>query len=101
MACEPRDVLWDSVAIRGRERILREVVIWSVTVFLCLTWSVPVIFISTLFSIEAISKLDSHLGEVLEQSEIGHLIFGSFVPTVVLNIFTSVLPIFFDSKYKK
>ncbi|GAA5799830.1 hypothetical protein HPULCUR_005249 [Helicostylum pulchrum] len=97
MACEPRDVLWDSVAIRGRERILREVVIWSVTVFLCLTWSVPVIFISTLFSIEAISKLDSHLGEVLEQSEIGHLIFGSFVPTVVLNIFTSVLPIFFDT----
>ncbi|KAI9270957.1 hypothetical protein EDC94DRAFT_534451 [Helicostylum pulchrum] len=97
MACEPRDVLWDSVAIRGRERILREVIIWSVTVFLCLTWSVPVLAISSLFSIEEISKLDSHLGEVLEQSEIGHLIFGSFVPTVVLNIFTSVLPIFFDT----
>ncbi|KAG2228857.1 hypothetical protein BDF21DRAFT_422864 [Thamnidium elegans] len=97
MACEPRDVLWDSVAIRGRERILREVIIWSVTVFLCLTWSVPVVAISSLFSLQAISRIDSNLADILDQSEIGHLIFGSFVPTVILNIVTSVLPIFFDT----
>lgn len=98
MACEPRDVLWDSVAIRGRERILREVVVWSITVFLCLTWTIPVGTISSLFSLQAIAKIDSNLGDILDQSTIGHLIFGSFVPTIILNIVTSVLPIFFDSK---
>lgn len=99
MAWEPRDVLWDKVSIRGRERVVREIIIWSITVFLCLTWFFPVAAVSSIFSVQSLSKIDPNIARSLEESAIGNLILGTFVPTVILNIFTSVLPIFFDSKF--
>lgn len=98
MACEPRDVLWSAIAIRGRERILREAIIWTITVLICLTWSVPVTAISSLLSIATIKKLNASLGARMESIEAVSLIFGSFIPPLILNIFTSILPLFFDSK---
>ncbi|KAI7906249.1 uncharacterized protein BX663DRAFT_540836 [Cokeromyces recurvatus] len=97
MACEPRDVLWSAIAIRGRERIIREIIIWTITVLLCLTWFIPVGAVSSLLSIDTIKRLNSRLGEKLENNPVTKLVLGSFVPPLILNIFTSVLPIFFDS----
>lgn len=97
MACEPRDVLWSAIAIRGRERILREAIIWTITVLICLTWSVPVTAISSLLSIATIKKLNASLGARMESIEAVSLIFGSFIPPLILNIFTSILPLFFDT----
>ncbi|KAI9482660.1 MAG: hypothetical protein EXX96DRAFT_555188 [Benjaminiella poitrasii] len=97
MACEPRDVLWSSIAIRGRERIIRETIIWTVTVLLCLTWFIPVGTISSLLSIETIKKLNPKLGAKLENNNVAKLVLGSFVPPLILNIFTSILPTFFDT----
>jgi hypothetical protein len=99
MACEPRDVLWSALAIRGRERIIREAIVWTITILLCLTWFIPVGAISSLLSIETIKNLNYTLGLELEGNDIATLIFGSFIPPIVLNIFTSILPLFFDSEF--
>ncbi|KAI8973738.1 hypothetical protein BDF20DRAFT_883871 [Mycotypha africana] len=96
MAYEPRDIIWDSIYIRGRERIIREAIIWTVTVLLCLTWFIPVGAISSLLSIETIMKINPKLGAKLASNKVAKLIFGSFIPPLVLNIFTSILPTFFD-----
>lgn len=98
MACEPRDILWSAIAIRGRERIIREAIVWTITILLCLTWFIPVTAISSLLSIETIKNLNYNLGLELEENDIAILVFGSFVPPLILNIFTSVLPFFLDGK---
>ncbi|KAI8645022.1 hypothetical protein BD408DRAFT_412508 [Parasitella parasitica] len=97
MACEPRDVLWSAIAIRGRERIVRESIIWAITVLICLTWFVPVFGVSALLSIANIKKLNNSLGERMESIPAVALIFNSFIPPLILNIFTSVLPLLFDT----
>lgn len=98
MACEPRDVLWSAISIRGRERVIREVIIWTITVAVCLFWFVPVGAISTLISIPTIKKLNPDLGTRMENIPAVKTIFGTFIPPLVLNIFTSVLPLLFDSE---
>lgn len=97
MACEPRDVLWSAIAIRGRERIIRETIIWTITVVVCLTWFLPVTAISTLMSIPTIAKINPELGARMENIPAVRVIFGTFIPPLVLNIFTSVLPLLFDT----
>ncbi|CAO0792237.1 unnamed protein product [Mucor circinelloides] len=97
MACEPRDVLWSAISIRGRERIIREAIIWSITVVVCLTWSAPVTAISALLSISTIKKINPTLGERMESIPAVRIFFGSFIPPLILNIFTSVLPLIFDA----
>jgi hypothetical protein len=100
MACEPRDILWSAIAIRGRERIVREVIVWAITILICLGWILPVGIVSSLLSIKTIKKLNYNLGLELEENHVAVLVFGSFVPPLILNIFTSVLPLFLDSKYQ-
>ncbi|KAL9547183.1 hypothetical protein MBANPS3_006283 [Mucor bainieri] len=97
MACEPRDVLWSAIAIRGRERIIREAIIWTITVLICLFWFVPVGAISGLMSISTIKRLNPELGARMENIPAVETIFGTFIPPLVLNIFTSVLPLLFDT----
>ncbi|KAK4513964.1 transport between ER and Golgi ATPase protein [Mucor velutinosus] len=97
MACEPRDVLWSAISIRGRERIVREAIIWTITVVVCLFWFIPVGAISTLMSIPTIKKINPELGTRMENIPAVQTIFGTFIPPLVLNIFTSVLPLLFDT----
>ncbi|GAN04213.1 DUF221-domain-containing protein [Mucor ambiguus] len=97
MACEPRDVLWSAISIRGRERVIREAIIWTITVAVCLFWFVPVGAISALMSISTIKKLNPALGTRMENIPAVKTIFGTFIPPLVLNIFTSVLPLLFDA----
>ncbi|OBZ88317.1 Calcium permeable stress-gated cation channel 1 [Choanephora cucurbitarum] len=97
IACEPRDIIWSSIAIRGRERIVREIIVWTITVFLCITWTVPVFAVSSLISVDTIKKVNAAAGQKIADSPVGHLVFASFIPPLILNIFTSTLPLFFDA----
>ncbi|KAI7892182.1 uncharacterized protein EV154DRAFT_441952, partial [Mucor mucedo] len=97
MAWEPRDILWESIGIRGRERVIREIVIWTITVALCLGWAFPVTAISSLLSAQSLGKIDPSITQKIEDSYVASLIFNSFVPTIILNIFTSILPFIFDA----
>lgn len=98
MAYEPRDVLWNAIAMRNTERIIREIIIWTITVTICITWFFPVGAISSLLSIDTIEKLNPGLAESIKNNSAATLILNSFIPPLILNIFTSILPLFFDSK---
>jgi hypothetical protein len=98
MANEPRDVLWHSVAIRGRERIIREVIIWAITIGLVLLWFVPVVFLSSLMSIDMIHKISPTVAEQIEGNTLLNNIISTFIPTILINIVTSILPMIFDGK---
>ncbi|KAG1438034.1 hypothetical protein G6F56_012817 [Rhizopus delemar] len=96
MAYEPRDVLWSSISIRGRERILREIVVWAITVVLIIFWFVPVVLLSSLMSVNMIRKIAPNVADAIQQNAATSNFMTSFVPTVVLNIVTAVLPLIFD-----
>lgn len=97
MACEPRDVLWESLDIRGRERIFREFVIWTITIALVVLWVVPIFGLCTLISSNFIARFNPGLARRIDESELGTMILSSFIPTIIINICTSVLPLFFDA----
>ncbi|KAI8889509.1 DUF221-domain-containing protein, partial [Backusella circina FSU 941] len=97
MAYEPKDILWHSVSIRGRERIVREVIIWSITIVLVCLWFVPVVFLSSLVSIEMIEKIAPSVAARFEDNPVLNNVITSFVPTILINIVTSVLPMIFDA----
>jgi hypothetical protein len=98
MAYEPRDVLWDSISIRGRERVVREAVFWTITVAIAVLWIFPVGGMTTLVKVDFIEKINPGIAARIRGSTFGTLVFSSILPTVILNIFTSVLPLIFDSK---
>ncbi|KAG0947779.1 hypothetical protein G6F32_006052 [Rhizopus arrhizus] len=97
MAYEPRDVLWSSVSIRGRERIVREIIVWAITVVLVIFWFVPVVVLSSLMSINMIKRIAPKVADAIQQNAATSNFMTSFVPTVVLNIVTSILPLIFDA----
>ncbi|CAO3702184.1 unnamed protein product [Rhizopus stolonifer] len=96
MAYEPRDVLWSTVSIRGRERLLREIIVWSITLVLVVFWFVPVLVLSSLMSINTIAYIVPRLADEIEKNAAISNFMTTFVPTVILNIVTSVLPLIFD-----
>ncbi|KAG1464698.1 hypothetical protein G6F56_005028 [Rhizopus delemar] len=96
MAYEPRDVLWSTVSIRGRERLLREIIVWSITLVLVVFWFVPVLVLSSLMSINTIAYIVPSLADKIEENAAISNFMTTFVPTVILNIVTSVLPLIFD-----
>lgn len=98
MAYEPRDVLWSSVAIRGRERIIREIIVWAITIALVIFWFVPVTILSSLLSLETLKRVIPKLANAIEGNEALKGFVSSFVTTVALNIVTSVLPLIFDGR---
>jgi hypothetical protein len=101
MAYEPKDVLWHSVSIRGRERIIREIIIWAITIVLVLLWFVPVVFLSSLVSIEMIERVAPSVAAHFKDNPILNNVITSFVPTILINIVTSVLPMIFDGRLPK
>ncbi|KAI9316332.1 hypothetical protein BX666DRAFT_227509 [Dichotomocladium elegans] len=94
MAFEPRDVLWGNVAIRGRERILREIIVWTITIALSVFWVVPISIISTFTSLETLLRV---FPSVIRRSTFVQNLLQGLVPTLLVNIFMAVLPLIFDS----
>jgi hypothetical protein len=99
MAYEPRDVLWDNLDIRGRSRVIREFIVWIITLVIAILWFVPVTAVSALIEIDTIEKINPAVAERIRESTIGTLIFSSLLPTIILNIFTSLLPLLFDGRF--
>ncbi|KAG0190793.1 hypothetical protein DFQ28_001517 [Apophysomyces sp. BC1034] len=96
MAYEPRDVIWKNISIRGRERIVRDVLIWAITVALVFFWVVPITFISSLTSIDTIQRVAPGVAALLEKSELLQNLIQSFLPTLLVNLSMVTLPLLFD-----
>ncbi|CAO3630309.1 unnamed protein product [Cunninghamella blakesleeana] len=96
-AFEPRDVIWNNMHINGKERIMRTILVWTVTVLLVFFWTVPIAFFSVLTSIDFIKARFPSAYEVIAGSPFLINIFQGFIPTVLVNIFMALVPLIMDS----
>lgn len=98
-AYEPRDVLWKNIHVSGKQRVVRDIVVWSATTALVVFWTVPISFISSFTSIESIIKVAPGLEGLIHDNKLLQNIIQGLVPTVLVNIFMQVLPLILDCKY--
>ncbi|KAI9019502.1 hypothetical protein CLU79DRAFT_836505 [Phycomyces nitens] len=96
MAYEPRDVLWNNVTIRGRERLVREVVVWTITIALAIFWVIPIAALASLTSIDVLEKLSPSLAERAKNSTLLFNLLQGVIPTLLVNIFMAILPLIID-----
>lgn len=97
-AFEPRDVLWKNIHISGKQRVVRDIVVWGVTIALVVFWTVPISFISSFTSIDAIIKVAPGLGDFIDGHDFLQNVVQGLVPTLLVNIFMGVLPLILDCK---
>ncbi|CAO3590036.1 unnamed protein product [Absidia cylindrospora] len=95
-AYEPRNVLWKNIHISGKQRVIRDIIVWSVTIVLVVFWMVPITFISSFTSIDAIIKVAPGLGDFIDGSDFLQNIVQGLIPTALVNIFMQVLPLILD-----
>lgn len=96
MAYEPRDVLWTNVTIRGRERLIREFLVWTVTILLSFFWIGPIASFSALTSVDTLRRVFPKLVDAAESSPFLQNIIQGLLPTLAVNIFMAILPLIFD-----
>ncbi|KAL0082064.1 hypothetical protein F4703DRAFT_1917577 [Phycomyces blakesleeanus] len=96
MAYEPRDVLWNNVTIRGRERLVREVVVWTITIALAIFWVIPIAALASLTSIDFLERLSPSLAEKAKSSALLLNLLQGVIPTLLVNIFMAILPLIID-----
>lgn len=96
MTFEPRDVLWSNIAVRGRERLVRELFVWAVTILLSFFWIAPISAFSTLTSLDALERVFPQLVAAADDSVFLQNILQGLLPTIAVNVFMAVLPLIFD-----
>ena len=101
MAYEPRDVLWKNITVRGRERLIREFMVWAITLLLSFFWIVPISAFSTLTSLETLEHIFPNLANAARGSVFLQNLLQGLVPTIAVNIFMAILPLIFDGTPNK
>eukprot|EP00808_Paulinella_micropora_P011902 g6548.t1 len=91
-APQPQDVLWGNLGISSLMRWLRTLFISSSVFFLIFFYIIPVSFISVLTSLSSLTKAIPFLEPLLNASPAIRGILEGVLPTLVLNVFLSVLP---------
>ncbi|KAG2219900.1 hypothetical protein INT45_008537 [Circinella minor] len=97
MAYEPRDVLWKNITVRGRERLIREFMVWAITLLLSFFWIVPISAFSTLTSLETLEHIFPNLANAARDSVFLQNLLQGLVPTIAVNVFMAILPLIFDA----
>ncbi|KAI9256616.1 hypothetical protein BDA99DRAFT_516906 [Phascolomyces articulosus] len=97
MAYEPRDVLWKNITVRGRERLIREFMVWTITLLLSFFWIVPISAFSTMTSLETLEHVFPNLASAAQDSVFLQNLLQGLVPTIAVNIFMAILPLIFDA----
>ncbi|CAA0837213.1 Calcium permeable stress-gated cation channel 1 [Striga hermonthica] len=90
-ASEPRDVLWDNLAIPYVSLSVRRLVVSVAFFFLTFFFMIPVTIVQSLANIEGIEKRAPFLKPIIEIPFIKSVIQG-FLPGIALKIFLIVLP---------
>ncbi|CAO3656691.1 unnamed protein product [Mucor hiemalis] len=97
LAPEPRDVLWENIAMHGRERVIRKALIMVVLLFLVFSWTIPCGYLSALTSPKSLKAYFPWLLKLAEKNKYINQIVAGFIPTLGVVIFFSVLPLVFNS----
>ncbi|RCI03720.1 hypothetical protein CU098_004658, partial [Rhizopus stolonifer] len=96
LAPEPRDVLWENIAMHGRERWIRKAVVMFILFFLVFSWTIPCNYLSALTSTKSLKAYFPWLLKLAEKNKILNQIVAGFIPTLGVVIFFSVLPLIFN-----
>ncbi|KAI9255766.1 hypothetical protein BDA99DRAFT_517557 [Phascolomyces articulosus] len=93
LAAEPRNVLWENIAMHGRERSIRKAVIFCILIFLVFFWVFPISYFSALTSERSLQNYFPWLIDLAAKSKILHQIVVGFLPTLAVVIFMAILPV--------
>lgn len=98
-APEPRDILWNNVAIRGRERLIRKSFVYVILILIIFLWGVPIGFLSTFTNVESLERYLPWLVNLANKNKFLQQIVYGFVPTLSVVIFMAILPVVFNCEY--
>ncbi|KAI9497544.1 hypothetical protein BDB00DRAFT_628628 [Zychaea mexicana] len=93
LAAEPRNVLWENIAMHGRERTIRKVVIFCILMFLVFFWVFPISYFSALTSERSLQNYFPWLMDLASKNKILHQIVVGFLPTLAVVVFMAILPV--------
>ncbi|KAK2563346.1 CSC1-like protein ERD4 [Acropora cervicornis] len=86
-------VLWKNLSIGLFERKVRTVLVYGLVFLLVFFWTVPVAFVSTLVSLQNLTKVAPFLKPVLELSAFVKGAIEGFMSSLALMIFFAILPL--------
>lgn len=92
-APEPRDVLWENIAMHGRERLIRKGLIFGVQILLVFFWVIPISYFSALTSENSLKYYFPWLMDLAAKSKILQQVIQYFLPTLGVVIFMAILPL--------
>ncbi|CAO3591073.1 unnamed protein product [Absidia cylindrospora] len=92
LAPEPRDVLWENIAMHGRERWIRKVLMFGVLLLLVFFWVIPISYFSALTNENSLRYYFPWLMDLASKNKILQQIIQSFLPTLGVVIFMAILP---------
>ncbi|KAI8070476.1 hypothetical protein BC940DRAFT_339916 [Gongronella butleri] len=92
LAPEPRDVIWENIAMHGRERYIRKVLMFGILIVLAVFWVVPISIFSALTSESSLRSYFPWLMDLAEKNKILQQIIQYFLPTLSVVIFMAILP---------
>lgn len=90
---DPENIFWKNVGKTNKEKQVGTILSFSLTVLLCLFWTIPISFIASLTSVEALSATVPLIGDWIEKAPW----LGEFLATLaplLLIVVNSLLPIF-------
>ncbi|KAK7336727.1 hypothetical protein VNO77_17273 [Canavalia gladiata] len=90
-APEPRDVLWENLAIPYFDLNIRRLVMGVGLFFLTFFFMIPIAFVQSLANIESIEKVFPFLMPIIEKPSVKSVIQG-FLPGLALKLFLIMLP---------
>lgn len=94
LAPEPRDVVWENVALSTRASISKRLFVYGTVTTLLLTWAVPVTVLYTLLQYSEISKYLPSLARLLEEYPSLRALVQTSLPPLALVLFNATLPLF-------
>ena len=92
-APEPREIHWDGMIMPPMRKHVMTVVMAVAHFFLVFFWAIPIGFISSLTSLESLSKVLPFLDDVVNLAPAIKGFLEGFLPALVMSIFMSILPI--------
>lgn len=93
LAPEARDVYWPNINLSASNVFVRKCVVNAILFVVTFFWASPIAFIASFLDIRTLRKVWPALAELAETNSIAGAIITGFLPTVVVLLFVSVLPI--------
>lgn len=93
MAPEPRDVIWENIAMHRRERVIRKGFVFVILLFLVFFWGLPITYFSALTDPDSLKNYFPWLMTLAEKNKILKQIVYGFVPTLAVVVFMASVPL--------